>query len=361
QQHITDAFTFELSKCDRVAIRSRMVAGLRNVGDDPAGTVAEGLGLPGLPDPLPAARKTVRDLPGSAALSILANGPDSFAGRKIGILVTDGVDAAKLDEVKSAAEQAQVNVELIAPAVGGVDDSDGNHAPADQKIDGGPSVLYDAVILLASKHGLPALAAQPAVRDFVADAYAHCKFIGYTGDASPLFEAAGLRDRLHLALRQTAILAPPGQHRPPGRHGDGIRRPRLTGGIMARTDTTRDSGQSEASMLGIYLNDHLAGATAGTELAHRTARSHRDGQNGATLRRLAAEIAQDRAALLDIMTGLDVKVRRYKVSAAWIGEKAGRLKFNGRLFARSPLSNLEELEMLRLGVEGKAAGWRTLR
>jgi catalase len=156
--------------------------------------VAERLGLPGLPDPLPAARKTVRDLRGSAALSILANGPDSFAGRKIGILITDGVDAAKHEEVKSAAEEARVNVELIAPAVGGVDDSDGIHAPADQKIDGGPSVLYDAVILLASKHGAPALGAQPAVRDFVADAYAHCKFIGYTGDASPLFEAAGLGD-----------------------------------------------------------------------------------------------------------------------------------------------------------------------
>ena len=130
---------------------------------------------------------------------------------------------------------------------------------------------------------------------------------------------------------------------------------------MARADTARDVGQSEISMLGIYLNDHLAGATAGTELAHRMARSHGDGQDSGTLRRLAAEIAQDRAALLDIMAALGIKVRRYKVGAAWIGEKAGRLKFNGRLFARSPLSNLEELEMLRLGVEGKAAGWRTLR
>jgi len=130
---------------------------------------------------------------------------------------------------------------------------------------------------------------------------------------------------------------------------------------MARAETARDSGQSEVSMLGIYLNDHLAGATAGTELAHRMARSHGDGKNGGTLRRLAAEIAQDRAALLDIMTALGIRVRRYKVGAAWVGEKAGRLKFNGRLFARSPLSDLEELEMLRLGVEGKAAGWRTLR
>ncbi len=61
------------------------------------------------------------------------------------------------------------------------------------------------------------------------------------------------------------------------------------------------------------------------------------------------------------MTALGIPVRSYKVCAAWIGEKAARLKLNGYLLARSPLSSLEELEMLRLGVEGKAAGWRTLR
>jgi hypothetical protein len=76
---------------------------------------------------------------------------------------------------------------------------------------------------------------------------------------------------------------------------------------------------------------------------------------------LAAEVAQDRAALQDIMGALDIPVRAYKVYAAWIGEKAARLKLNGYLLARSPLSGLEELEILRLGVEGKAAGWRTLR
>ena len=73
--------------------------------------------------------------------------------------------------------------------------------PADQKIDGAPSVLYDAVVLLASKQAAPRSLASPAARDFVTDAYAHCKFIGYTGDAAPLFEAAGLgtpdRRRLH--------------------------------------------------------------------------------------------------------------------------------------------------------------------
>jgi hypothetical protein len=130
---------------------------------------------------------------------------------------------------------------------------------------------------------------------------------------------------------------------------------------IARTAIAKYGRPTRPSMLGIYLNDHLAGATAGSELAHRMARSHRGQEEAGPLSRLAAEIAQDRSALLAIMASLGVTVRAYKVGAAWIGEKAGRLKFNGSLIARSPLSDLEELEMLRLGVEGKAAGWRTLR
>ena len=75
------------------------------------------------------------------------------------------------------------------------------------------------------------------------------------------------------------------------------------------------------------------------------------------MRRLATEVAQDRAALEDIMGALGIPVRGYKVCAAWIGERAARLKLNGYLLARSRLSGLEELERLRLGGEGKAAGW----
>ena len=92
---------------------------------------------------------------------------------------------------------------------------------------------------------------------------------------------------------------------------------------MARADTADNVRRSQASMLGIYLNDHLAGATAGTELAHRMARSPGDAEKSGTLKHLAAEVAQDRAALLDIMAALGIKVRRYKAGAAWIGEKAG--------------------------------------
>ncbi|HEY2305010.1 MAG TPA: hypothetical protein VGI05_03935 [Streptosporangiaceae bacterium] len=124
------------------------------------------------------------------------------------------------------------------------------------------------------------------------------------------------------------------------------------------TGRTRQDGQG---LLGIYLNDHLAGATGGVGLARRVAAARRREEVGDALWHFAVDVAADRAALLEIMAALGVPVRAYKVCAGWIGEKAGRLKLNGRLLSRSPLSSLEELEMMRLGVTGKAAGWRTLQ
>ena len=192
QRHIAEAFTFELSKCEREAIRIRMVAGLRNVDAGLATAVAEGLGLREMPAALQPARRPLTDLPESPALSILANGPDSFTGRKLGVLVTTGADAGVLTDLRSAAEAEQAIVEIIAPAVGGVDASDGTRLRAARQIDGAPSVLYDAVAILASPSGARALAGRPAARDFVTDAVAHCKFIGYTSGAAVLFEAVGL-------------------------------------------------------------------------------------------------------------------------------------------------------------------------
>ncbi len=115
-----------------------------------------------------------------------------------------------------------------------------------------------------------------------------------------------------------------------------------------------------AALLGIYLNDHLAGATGGVELARRAAKADRGSPVGTAVQRLAGELEADRTALLQIMHTLRVPVRRYKVYAAWAGEKVGRLKLNGRVLRRSPLSTVVELEALRLVVEGNAALWRAL-
>jgi hypothetical protein len=122
-----------------------------------------------------------------------------------------------------------------------------------------------------------------------------------------------------------------------------------------------NSRNSRDFLLGIYLNDHLLGATSGLELVRRMAGTHHGSPTGPTLRRLATEIAEDRTALLDIMRTLRVPVRRYKVAGGWLAEKIGRLKLNGRLLSRSPLSSLVELEALQIGVAGKVAGWRALR
>ncbi|HEY5210247.1 MAG TPA: catalase [Stellaceae bacterium] len=191
QAHIAAAFTFELSKVETPAIRARMVAHLLNVDDGLANAVAQGLGLRQMPKPADAARPTDRSLPPSPALSILKHGPDSFKGRKVGALVTDGIDAAMLTALKDAVEKEGAVLKLIAPAIGGIKAKDGTRFPADEKIEGGPSILFDAVVLLVSPEGAGQLAKLPSARDFVADALAHMKFVAFVDAAKPMLEKAG--------------------------------------------------------------------------------------------------------------------------------------------------------------------------
>ncbi len=70
--------------------------------------------------------------------------------------------------------------------------SDGTLIEAQQKIGGGPSVLYDAVAVIPSEKGVSSLLKNAAARDFVSDAFAHLKFIAYVDAAIPLFEKAGI-------------------------------------------------------------------------------------------------------------------------------------------------------------------------
>ena len=191
QNHLAKALVFELSKCETPAIRSRMVSHLLNIDEPLAKEVAGGLGLKEMPERADAARPS-KDLKPSPALSIQINGPKSFKGRKVGALLTDGVDIKLFQSLKNALNEEDALLEIVAPKVGGVQASDGSWIEAKQKIDGGPSVLYDAVVLMVSKQGAKLLTAEPAARDFVADAFAHMKFIGHTPAAVALFEKAGL-------------------------------------------------------------------------------------------------------------------------------------------------------------------------
>jgi len=195
QKHIGDALVFELSKVERPDIRSRTVSHLRNIDATLAENVADGLGMP-LPNAAVAARKPINDLPASDALSIVKNGPDSFKGRKLGILMTDGANPTIFKALVKALDAEGAVYEVVAPKIGGVTLADGTTVAARHKIDGGPSVLFDAVAMVVSEEGAAKLAADAAAKDFASDAFAHCKFIGFTAGAEAIFAAAGLANDL---------------------------------------------------------------------------------------------------------------------------------------------------------------------
>ena len=117
---------------------------------------------------------------------------------------------------------------------------------------------------------------------------------------------------------------------------------------------------SPSKYLATYLNDHVLGATLGTELVRRAARENQGSELGEFLTGLAQEIDDDRNTLLALMAELGVKPDRLKVAAGWTGEKLGRLKPNAQLRGYSPLSPLVELEGLLIGIQGKLAMWRVL-
>lgn len=196
QRHIANGFTFELSKCQHEKIRLRMLSHLMNVHDDLAQAVAKGLGISKMPEPATPAREPITDLPPSDALSILKNGPKSFAGRKLGIYVSDDADAELVAALEDAFRAEGAMVAIVAPHITGATLSDGSLKPADEKIDGGPSVVFDAVALVLSDEQGQRLAADKPSQDFVSDAFAHAKFIAWTDAAMPLLEAVGIKDKM---------------------------------------------------------------------------------------------------------------------------------------------------------------------
>jgi hypothetical protein len=112
--------------------------------------------------------------------------------------------------------------------------------------------------------------------------------------------------------------------------------------------------------LRIYLQDHLAGSTAGLELARRARGTNKGSEYGPPLAKIADEIEADRRHLQGIMEDLGFGGDRLKNIAAWGLEKAGRLKLNGELTGYSPLSRVVELEGLLTGITGKLGLWVSL-
>jgi hypothetical protein len=112
--------------------------------------------------------------------------------------------------------------------------------------------------------------------------------------------------------------------------------------------------------LSIYLNDHSGGSKFGVDLAMRIAKSHEGTQTGLTFSYIAREIEQDRETLRILMSELGIRTTVVKRVVAATADKAARLKLNGEIIGRSPLSSLIEMETLSIGVEGKRLLWKAL-
>ena len=111
----------------------------------------------------------------------------------------------------------------------------------------------------------------------------------------------------------------------------------------------------------VYLNDHLAGAMLGVDLAHQIRTQNQGTALGEVMGSIAPQIEQDRQTLIELMRQLDSSKNPVKQATAWIAEKASRAKFHGMTSGEPELGRFMALETLLLGVRGKACMWRALK
>jgi len=192
QAHLASALVFELSKVEIAEIRTRMLGNLVNVDPDLAKRVAEGLNMP-VPKANPTAAP-VLDMDPSPALRIIGGALEfeTLEGRKVGVLVADGSDAAEVNGVVKAVTKAGGKPMIIAPKIGGAKLSDGSLLPADGQLAGTPSVMVDAIAVVLSEDGCALLLKEAAAVQFVMDAFGHLKGIGASDAAKPLLDKAGV-------------------------------------------------------------------------------------------------------------------------------------------------------------------------
>jgi catalase len=194
RRHIASAFAFELSKVTVPAIRRRMVASLRNVSDELAQAVADGLGME-LPDPLPRAieKPPKPEVDVSPALSLTARpGDGGVATRKVAILVAEGVDGKAVSAVADALIGAGVVVRLVGQRIGPLAAEGGAKLDADASLDNHPSVLFDGAVIPGGETAAERLRSDGRALEFLRDAFRHGKTLMGMDEGKQLFAAAGI-------------------------------------------------------------------------------------------------------------------------------------------------------------------------
>jgi catalase len=193
QRHIISAFAFELGKVATLAIRKRMLGHLMIIDRPLGAAVEEALGMVGEAERITPARDPI-DLDESPALSLIKKAKPTLRGRKVGALITDGVDDSVLDALRSAVEKEGATFAIVAPKAAGVKTAKGKRVAADHALSSGPSIFFDAVALLPSAAGAALLEREAAAIDWVRDAFGHLKVIGTVEAAGPILEKAAVEE-----------------------------------------------------------------------------------------------------------------------------------------------------------------------
>lgn len=194
KRHIIGGFRFELSKVTVPAIRLRMVASLRNVDEDLAMQVAQGLGLE-LPDPLPRVlpNPAKPEVTVSPELSLTAlPGDTGVRTRHVAILVANGVEGDSLTSLHAALTEAGAVPRFVGPRLGTFSATNGDTIEADASMENSPPVLFDALILPDGDAGVKALGSYGQTMEFVTNQYRHGKTILALGASRSLVESAGI-------------------------------------------------------------------------------------------------------------------------------------------------------------------------
>ena len=191
QAHMASALVFELSKVETPHVRSAVVSHLLVIDEDLGQRVAKGLALEPLPAPATPA-VPVQDLELSPATRIIDRMKPTLEGRCVAILVDDGSNAKTVAALRKAIEAEKAMVKIICPKIGGATLSDGKHVPADGRLEGSPSALFDAVASVLPLEAGNKLAKEAVAQDWFRDAFGHLKAIAACKGTHAILKAGGV-------------------------------------------------------------------------------------------------------------------------------------------------------------------------
>ena len=197
QNHIVNAFRFELTRVQTPAVRIRTLALLANVDATLVARVAEGLGLD-VPEPLPLATDApIPTYPPSPALSLLSRpGQVGIKGRRVAVLIASGVDDKAVKAQYASLLKDGAVPRMVGNLLGKVKARDGDPIDVEISVEAGPSVMYDAVIVPDGAPAVEALARNAQVLEFLREQYRHGKPILAFGSGSDLLAKAMIPQKL---------------------------------------------------------------------------------------------------------------------------------------------------------------------